>query len=169
MENSNSKICLVLILLSIALVSVKCSDRKRVKMFACALSGIIKDFYLKNSIEFDIIAPDIQSWKFALNVIQIIAKDLKSAPVMINFIDGLNVKQINLTKSTIVIVGSDRFYGQNEKKMVKHNIDYIKVVILLSSRKTQGFSIWSWTFNLLVILLVSCIIIVTMELSVLVK
>lgn len=62
-------------------------NSKNVKIMASAVKGIIKDYYLRNSVEFDIIAADIENWKFASDVIETIAKCCFIEPVAISFLD----------------------------------------------------------------------------------
>lgn len=109
------------------LQSTSCSDIRKVKIFSNALEAIIRDFYVSNSIDFDILASDMSSWNFASSVIENSAKIIHSGLVTLSYVDGSELQQINLTRSTIIFVGSNSFFGQIEEKIIMHNIDFMRV------------------------------------------
>lgn len=97
------------------------------KIFSKALSEIITKFYIKNSIEYEIIAPDIKSWKFASKIIPNLAKDLCLKPTRISFIEESKSKEINLTRSTIFFLESGLSYARIYNKLKMLNIEYMKM------------------------------------------
>lgn len=119
---------LLIIILSNQNISSNCFNKfKKVKMFSKALSEIITKFYIKNSIEYEIIAPDIESWKFASNIIPNLAKDLCLRPTRIRFIDESNFNEINLTRSSIFLFESGSSYARILNMLKMHNIEYMKI------------------------------------------
>lgn len=69
-------------------------------MFSIALNGIIKDFYRKNLVKFDItIAVDFDNLKFASDVIQNVAKNWGPHSITISCIDGDQLDEINMMRS----------------------------------------------------------------------
>lgn len=123
----------VIIIVILSIVSeisnliINSNDFKKVKMFSNALHYIIRDYYVKNRIEFDILAADVDAWKFAENVIQNMSPSLRLTPVNISFIDGAQMKHINLTSSTIIFVNTTDFFVHHQNKIKIINIDYKKV------------------------------------------
>lgn len=118
-----STLCVILTLFSTS----NSHDVKKVKLFSNAITEMIRDFYIENSIKFDIVASDIDNWKFAAEVINNIRRSFGTEPVTISYVDVSKLDQINLTRSSIIFVESSDFYTQNEKKIQMKNFDYIKV------------------------------------------
>lgn len=117
-----------LILVTLVLFShFGCNDLGKVKMFSKALDGIIKEFYIKNSLKFDIVAADVTNWKFASDVIQNTVKMFGCEPVAISYIDGTTLDQINLTKSSIIFFGTSKSLCLHADNMIMHHIGYTKV------------------------------------------
>lgn len=119
---------LLVITICIKLSPSSClGEKMRIKMFSEALKVIVRDFYAKNSMEFDIIAADMKAWKFASELIQNIAKPQQFQPVTISFVDWSKFYHINLTRSSVIFVESSAFYSRNINKIQMRNVDYVRV------------------------------------------
>lgn len=118
---------MILFLIVFKISYLNCKDFKKVKMFSNALNFIIRDYYVKNSIKFDIVVPDINAWKFAENVIQFMSPSIQLSPVRIRLIDGSKMDKIFLTSSSIIFLNTTDFFIDNQHKMKMQDIDYVKV------------------------------------------
>lgn len=118
---------IIISLFSLSLIPISHCNVKKIRVFSAALDAIVKDFYIKNSLKFDIVAADVKSWKFAGAVIQNIAKKNHADTIQISFIDLTNLNHLNLSRSTIIFLESDSFSSENLRKINIFNVDYMRV------------------------------------------
>lgn len=118
---------IIISLFSLSLIQISHCNVNKIRVFSAALDAIVKDFYIKNSLKFDIVAADVNNCNFAGSVIQNIAKKNYAVTNQISFIDLTNLNHMNLSRSTIIFLEGDSFSSENLRKINILNVDYMRV------------------------------------------
>lgn len=115
-----------------------CMSFKKVKMFSKALDSIIKDFYIKNNLKFDIIVADRKGLKFASEVIENLSKSSKSEPLTITFTE---LNDLVFKRSAIVFFGTCSFFYRNINRLNIFNLDYVRIRHFAVIEENDGDSV----------------------------
>lgn len=99
----------------------------KAKVYSRAVRSVIKKFYSKNSLQFDIVTIGNDTWKFSADVIEnIFIKQSCIEPTRITFTIGQNLTDsfIKLNKSSIIFVKSLDFFAKGAEKLRTKFFDY---------------------------------------------